>query len=87
MRSKQSQLHCRMSGDYDFRLLAVCGIQQAHFALRQYIAPLMKPPIQDHIVVLLPVYAPVPLLLKALPYSQAARALAKSEWPKMPIPD
>jgi hypothetical protein len=30
---------------------------------------------------------PVPLLLEALPYPQAARALAKSEWPKMPIPD
>lgn len=47
----------------------------------------MKPPIQDHFVVLLLVYTPVPLLLEALPYSQAARALAKSEWPKMPIPD
>jgi hypothetical protein len=55
--------------------------------LRQYISPLMKPPIQDHIVVLLPVYTPVPLLLEALLYSQAARALAKSEWPKMPVPD
>ena len=45
----------------------------------------MEPPIQVHIVVLLPVYTPVPLLLEVLPYSQAARALAKSERLKMPI--
>jgi hypothetical protein len=46
----------------------------------------MTPPIQDHVVLLL-VYAPVPLLSEALPYSQAARALANSELAKMLIPD
>jgi hypothetical protein len=37
--------------------------------LRKYIVPLMRPPIQDHITILLPIYTRIPLLLKALPYS------------------
>lgn len=37
--------------------------------LRQYIVLLTRPPIQDNITILLPIYTRIPLLLEALPYS------------------